>query len=285
MNIIKKVFHYEENKISVIECNDEIWFRGKSVAQSLGYLKPLKALHTHVDKEDKRKLPDLEGVPQNRVHLRLGVTQNGVHLNLQSGCLFINESGLYSLILRSKLESAKEFKRWVTKDVLPSIRKTGRYDYCIDHKYNNTLTFMIENEMDLHVKVVSFLKKRYPHSLFTVTLGENQDTVHNRIHSFKKGYLHGSPDLIINNLHKHYTGFCIEFKSPKRNGILSPDHSMILLQYQNNGFKILVSNDYDHIIEEIIEYFRDVRMKCSYCPRRFISPQSLRNHIKFFHKM
>ena len=232
-----------------------------------------------------KKLSNLEGVPQNGVHLRLGVTQNGVHLNLQSGCLFINESGLYSLILRSKLESAKVFKRWVTKDVLPSIRKTGRYDYCIDHKYNNTLTFKIENEMDLHVKVVSFLKKRYPHSLFTVTLGENQDTVHKRIDSFKKGYLHGSPDLIINILHKHYTGFCIEFKSPKGNDILSPDQSMILLQYQNNSFKTLVSNDCDHIIEQIIEYFRDVRIKCSYCPRRFISPQSLWNHINFFHKM
>ena len=283
MSIIKRVFHYKENKISVIKCNDEIWFQGKSIAQSLGYLKPLKALHTHVDKEDKRKLSDLEGVPQNRVHLRLGVTQNGVHLNLQSGCLFINESGLYSLILRSKLESAKEFKRWVTKDVFPSIRKTGRYDYFIDHKYNNTLTFKIENEMDLHVKVVSFLKKRYPHSLFTVTLGENQDTVHKRIDSFKKVF-RGSPDLIINNLHKHYTGFCIEFKSPKGNGVLSSDQSMILLQYQNNGFKTL-SNDYDHIIEQVIEYFRDVRIKCSYCPRRFISSQSLRNHIKFFHKM
>ena len=90
MSIIKKVFHYEENKISVIKCNDEIWFRGKSVAQLLGYLKPLKALHTHVDKEDKRKLSDLEGVPQNGVHLTSGVPQNGVHLNLQSGCLFIN---------------------------------------------------------------------------------------------------------------------------------------------------------------------------------------------------
>ena len=274
MSIIEKVFHYEENKISVVKCNDEIWFRGKSVAQSLGYLKPLKALHTHVDKEDKRKLSDLEGVPQN-----------GVHLNLQLGCLFINESGLHSLILRSKLESALAFKRWVTKDVLPSIRKTGRYDYCIDHKYDNTLTFKIENEMDLHVKVISFLKKRYPHSLFTVTLGENQDTVHKRIDSFKKGYLRGSPDLIINNLHKHYTGFCIEFKSPKGNGSLSPDQSMILVQYQNSGFKTLVSNDYDHIIEQVIEYFRDVRIKCSYCPRRFISSQSLRNHIKGFHKM
>ena len=211
MSIIEKVFHYEENKISVITCNDEIWFRGKSIAQSLGCLKPLKALHTHVDKEVKRKLSNLEGVSQNEVHLRLGVTQNGVHLNLQSGCLFINESGLYSLILRSKLESALAFKGWVTKDVLLSIRKTGRYDYCIDHKYNNMLTFKIESEMDLHVKVVSFLKKRYPHSLFTVTLGENQDTVHKRIDSFKKGYLRCSPDLIINNLHKHYTGFCIEF--------------------------------------------------------------------------
>ena len=204
--------------------------------------------------------------------------------NEQKSAIFVKESGLYSLILQSKLESAKVFKRWVTKDVLPSIRKMGRYDYCIDHKYSNTLTFNIENEMDLHVKVVSFLKKRYPHSLFSVTLGENQDTVLKRIDSFQKGYLRGSPDLIINNLHKHYTGFCIEFKSPKGNGVLSPDLSMILLQYQNNGFKTPVSNDYDHIIEQIIEYFRDVRILCSYCPRRFISSQSLRNHIKFFHK-
>ena len=109
--------------------------------------------------------------------------------------LYLNESGLNSLIFGSKLESAKAFKRWVTKDVLPSTRKTSRYSYDdMNHKYNNTLTFKIENKMDLHVKVISFLKKRYPHSLFTVTLGENQDTVHKRIDSFKKGYLRGSPD-------------------------------------------------------------------------------------------
>ena len=214
-----------------------------------------------------------------------GANHPPLNSNFQGSTLYLNESGLYGLIFGSKLESAKAFKQWVTKDALPSIRKTGRYDYCIDHKYNNTMTFKIENEMDLHVKVVSFLKKRYPHSLFTVTLGENQDTVHKRIDSFKKGYLRGSPDLIINNLHKHYTGFYIEFNSPKGNGVLSPDQSMILQQYQNNGFKTLVSNDYDHIIEQVIDYFRDVRIKCSYCPRRFISSQSLRNHIKGFHKM
>ena len=194
--------------------------------------------------------------------------------------LYLSESGLYSLVLRSKLESAKTFKRWVTKDVLPSIRKTGRYD----HKYNNMLTFKIESETDLHVKVVHFLKKTYPHSLFTVTLGENQDTVYKRIDSFKNGYLCASPDLITNNLHKHYTEFCIEFKNPNSKGNLSPDQSVMLRQYQNNAFKTLVSNDYDHIIEQLIEYFRDVRILCSHCPRRFISSQSLKNHIKSFHK-
>ena len=147
------------------------------------------------------------------------------------------------------------------------------------------LTFKIESETDLHVKVVSFLKKRYPHSLFTVTLGENQDTVYKIINSFKKGYLRGSPDLVINNLHKNYTGLCIEFKNPNGKGILSPDQFMMLQQYQSNGFKTLVSNDYDQIIEQIIEYFRDVRILCSHCPRRFISSQSLSNHIKSFHKM
>ena len=265
MNIIEKVFHYEENEITVIKCRDEIWFRGKDIAKALGCEKTRNAILRHVNDDDKSILEDLRRGPQIRAPFK--------------------KSGLYSLIFGSKLESAKAFKRWVTKDVLPSIRKTGRYVHCMNHKYNNTLTFKIENETDLHVKVVSFYKKRYPHSLFTVTLGENQDTVHKRIDSFKKGYLRGSPVLIINNLHKHYTGFCIEFKSPKGNGVLSPDQSMILLQYQNNGFKILVSNDYDQIIEQIIEYFRDVRLLCSHCPRRFISSQSLSNHIKSFHKM
>ena len=256
MSIIEKVFHYEENEITVIQSRDEIWFRGKDITKALGYEKTYNAILKHVDDDDKSILEDL----------RRGLQIRAPFKNEHGGSIFINESGLYSLIFGSRLESAKVFKRWVTKDVLPSIRKTGRYDYCINHKYNNTLSFKIENETDLHFKVVSFLKKRYHHSLFTVTLGENQDTVHKRIDSFKKGYLRGSPDLIINNLHKHYTGFCIEFKSPKGNGVLSPDQSMILLQYQNNGFKILVSNDYDQIIEQIIEYFRDVRILSSHCP-------------------
>ena len=205
MSIIEKVFHYEEDEITVIKCRDDIWFRGKDIAKASGYSIPHKAVREHVDPEDRLSLECLTKGGLKRTPLK----------NEQKSAMFVNESGLYSLILQSKLESAKAFKRWVTKDVLPSTRKTGRYDYCIDHKYNNMLTFKIENEMDLHVKVVSFLKKRYPHSLFTVTLGENQDSVHKRIDSFKKGYLRGSPDLIINNLHKHYTGFASSLRVQK----------------------------------------------------------------------
>ena len=277
MSIIEKVFKYEATELPVIKYEDEIWFKAVVVATILKYTNQCKAIRDHVDPEDKKKLSELMSKSKPNESFRLKGNEGN--------SLYLSESGLYSLVLRSKLESAKEFKQWVTSQVLPSIRKTGRYDYCTNHKYNNTLTFKIENETDLHVKVVSFLKKRYPHSLFTVTLGENQDTAFKRIDSFKKGYLRGSPDMIINNLHKHYTGFCIEFKSPKGNGVLSPDQFKMLRQYRNNGFKTLVSNDYDQIIEQIIEYFRDVRLLCLHCLRRFISPQSLRNHIKFIHKM
>ena len=159
MSIIEKVFHYEENEITVIKCRDEIWFRGKDIAKALGYEKTHNAILKHVNDDDKSIPEDLRRGPQIRAPFK----------NEQRGSIFINESGLCSRIFGSKPESAKVFKRWVTSEVLPSIRKTGRYDYCRNHKYSNMLTFKIENETDLHVKVVSFLKKRYPHSLFTVT--------------------------------------------------------------------------------------------------------------------
>ena len=154
----------------------------------------------------------------------------------------------------------------------------------MNHKYNEKLAFKIENETDLHTKVVNFLKKRFENLLFTATLGENQDTAHKRIDFFKKGYLRGSPDVIINNLHKRYSGFAIEMKSPNSRGIMSEDQSKMMRQYHLNGFKTLVSNDYDRIIEDILEYFNDARMKCTFCPRKFISYESIKKHIEGFHK-
>ena len=85
-------------------------FVGKDVAQALGYAKPENAIATHVDTEDKTT-----------------TLIQGTGSNYKSKMVIINESGLYSLILSSKLPQAKEFKRWVTSEVLPQIRKTGGY--------------------------------------------------------------------------------------------------------------------------------------------------------------
>ena len=68
----------------------------------------------------------------------------------------------------------------------------------------NTHQFKIENEIDLHIKVTEFLRKTYPHSITVSTLGELQDTASKRIQSYRKGYMKGSPDLLILNLHKKY---------------------------------------------------------------------------------
>lgn len=109
MNNEIKVFSNEEfGSIRRVEVNGEFWLVGKDVAAVLGYSNPRKALADHVDEEDK-------GVTKCDT---LGGTQD---------MTVINESGLYSLVLSSKLPSAKKFKRWVTSEVLPSVRKHGAY--------------------------------------------------------------------------------------------------------------------------------------------------------------
>ena len=148
ISIKEKVFHHEENEITVIKCRDDIWFKAKQVATLLGYLDPGRSVRQNVDPEDRISLEKLIGKARGGGR----ISPPPLVSNFQGSTLYLNESGLYSLIFGSKLESAKAFKRWVTKDVLPSIRKTGRYDYCIDHKYNNTLTFKIENEMEFMLK-------------------------------------------------------------------------------------------------------------------------------------
>lgn len=107
MNNIQ-IFKYENNDVRTVELNGEPWFVGKDVAAVLEYSNPRKALADHVDQEDKgvTKCDTLGGVQELTI---------------------INESGLYSLILSSKLPTAKQFKRWVTSEVLPSIRKNGGY--------------------------------------------------------------------------------------------------------------------------------------------------------------
>lgn len=103
-----QLFNFENHEVRSLLINSEPWFVGKDVAEVLGYERADNAIRNHIDKEDK---------------LMHQISASGQNRNMT----IINESGLYSLVLSSKLPSAKKFKRWVTSEVLPALRKTGQY--------------------------------------------------------------------------------------------------------------------------------------------------------------
>ena len=283
-----KVFTYESQKLNIIKKDDDIWFRGKTVASILNYKNTRKAIIDHVAPEDKCSLKRLkskgnESFPLKNTHDNGLKSWGNESLPLKNNhVIYINESGLYSLILKSKIDKAKDFQRWVTKEVLPSIRKTGKYEF--NNRPYKMLTFNINTEYDLHKKVVNFIRNNYPKALLIPTLGENQVNCNMRITSYNKGYQKGSCDLFIGNMHINYSGFAIEFKTPKCDGKLSKEQEMMLQEYENNNYKTLVSNDYDEIIKEIILYFQGVRIKCKHCIKKFRSSETLQNHCNYIHK-
>lgn len=116
MNKIQVFENKEFGQLRTLDIGGVRWFIGKDVAVALGYSNASKAIIAHVDNEDKQfKM------------LNISDSQNGNPVGKQSKTAFINESGLYSLILSSKLPGAKRFKRWVTSEVLPAIHRTGEY--------------------------------------------------------------------------------------------------------------------------------------------------------------
>ncbi|HCY6538544.1 TPA: phage antirepressor [Staphylococcus aureus] len=138
-----QTFNFEELPVRTLTVDNEPYFVGKDVAEILGYSNTRDALSKHVDEDDKEILTSrnttLENLP-NR------------------GLTAVNESGLYSLIFSSKLESAKRFKRWVTSDVLPAIRKHGIY--ATDSVIENTL-----NNPDYIINILTEYKKEKEQNL------------------------------------------------------------------------------------------------------------------------
>lgn len=127
-----QLFNFEGNEVRTLKINDEPYFVGNDVAKILGYSNYRKAVFEHVDDEDK---------------LRTQIRYAGQNREVT----VINESGLYSLILSSKMPNAKRFKRWVTSEVLPAIRKHGAY--MTDEKIEEVLT-----DPDTIIKLATQLK-------------------------------------------------------------------------------------------------------------------------------
>ena len=264
--MLEKTFKNEELGIelkSFIDKQQNIFFIGKDVAKILGYSDTNQAIRKHVDEEDKYK---------GSVETTGGLQQS----------FYINESGFYSLLLSSKLETAKKFKHWVTSQILPSIRKYGYYKL-FDNPNNKMLK--IENEMDLHSKVVELIRNFYPDALLVASLGENQDTSEKRIDSWKKGYQRGTPDLMILNYHNYYRGLCIEFKSPTNYYEVSESQLKMKDKYIKNNYAFILSNDYDKISKLVHKYMAGVRIPCEYCTKAFRKIKTLNSHYRVIHRI
>lgn len=145
-----KIFENEEfGKIRTLVRNGEPWFVGKDVAVILGYAKPENAIAAHVDNEDKTT-----------------TLIQGTGSNYKSKTTIINESGFYSLVLSSKMPRAKEFRRWVTATILPTLRRTGGYVANEDMFIENYLPFLDEpyqNLFRLQMMAINKLNERIRH--------------------------------------------------------------------------------------------------------------------------
>ena len=289
-NMLEKKFTNKDLGIelnSYIDKQQNVWFIGKDVAKILGFKDSVNALKRHVSLENKMIQliqPKTRGgvSPPQQNETRGGVSppqQNDIRGKY---CTFINEPGFYELVFGSKLEFAKKFRQWVFNIVLPSIRKYGFYKM-FDNPNNKM--FKIENEADLHYKVVQLIRNYYPDSILVAGLGENQDTEEKRLHSYKKGYQRGQPDLMILDYHREYKGLCIEFKSPTNNYCVTESQLKMKEKYRNNDYAFILSNDYDKISKLIHKYMAGVRILCKYCPKAFCNKETLNNHYKVIHRI
>lgn len=128
MNELKIFENPAFGKIRTVETDGEPWLVGKDVAEALGYSNTKDAIANHVDSEDKRIIQKSEFTTFENHIPKSALPVNFIPADVPNrGMTIINESGLYSLILSSKLPKAKEFKHWVTSEVLPTIRKHGMY--------------------------------------------------------------------------------------------------------------------------------------------------------------
>ena len=243
---MEQLFENKKLNVSVrtVEDRGQVFLCAKDVAGSLGYKQPRNAIRDHVWNENKVILDSLTTR-----------TDSVRQWNLKPNTIFLTEPGVYQLIFKSNLPSAREFQRWVFNEVLPSIRKTGSYELPKPKPLNGNQLKLI-NETDLHYAVIRYIRKYHTDALVIPGLGEYQDTSPRRSDAFHKGYLGGQPDVIIANPMNGYTGFAIELKTLKGTGEIRDNQVGWLKRLNQQGYKTMFSNDYTDLVLKIDEYFR-----------------------------
>lgn len=230
---------HEFGKVRTVIINNEPWFVGKDVAESLGYSDTNKAVAMHVDNDDK-KLND-------KTSPSFG----------QRGATLINESGLYALIFSSKLESAKRFKHWVTSEVLPSIRKHGGYiagqESMSDEELFSRALLMAQSKIKERDQIIQKQDRQIqvmqPKAKFYDAVTDSENTV---------SFGHFAAALNRNGLHLSRTQL---FKYCRYKGYLcdAPDvHNKPTQEMINKGY--MMSDKY-------VKYFKRKRPETSHTPK------------------
>ena len=151
------------------------------------------------------------------------------------------------------------------EEILPELRQNGHYS--CNRKSHNRLQLQLMNETDLHCKVVDYIRTFHPDAILVAGLGELQDTDGRRIQSWRKGYTKGQCDLMVMNRSAKWTALALEFKTPANTGKVTPEQRRFLDELAKAGFRVLISNSYDEICNEIRDYFRSTRALCQECGR------------------
>ena len=260
----EQVHTFEHHDVSSIVFQGIAYFRTTDITSALGYANGSQAVRAHVNKDYVKSLAELTGdIPvvlcpkendRNAVRTVPGKVEGF------KSPLFIREYGVYDLIMHSKKPEAMRFHRWVVEEVLPEIRRTG--------KYMREQQMSLMNETDLHYKVVDFIRNFFPEAIIIAGLGELQDTDAKRMSSKRKGYTKGQPDILVLNRTRTRNGLAIELKTPLGIGTTSDEQQVSLDRLKKNKFETLLSHTYDEIVVKIIEY-REAARRC--IPKRRMS--------------
>ena len=283
MEMINKLFILNENtKLMIYGSIQKPYFIASVVAQILGYVNTNQAIISNVWEENVITMAELQKI-------------KAFDTKYQMNTKLISEEGLYQLIFASKLnnsrkEIAKQFKKWVFNEVLPSLRKTGQYQ--MPKLVNDQMLLL--NEQDLHHKIVKYFRETYPsHKIhYRAGLGEIQDTDKKRIYAYNSGYCKGEPDFTICAVstptiaslpnEKAYNGLAFEF----RKGVLSDVEKNAIQNLKDQNYKVIVTSNFAVAIRELTIYMQHVRIKCSHCNCRFTcNTKKYNNHLKYFHKL
>ena len=257
--LCEQVHTFEQCDVAVLVFQGMPYFRACDVTSALGYTDSAQAIRKNVNsiyvktQDEFREV--VSGAPSDDVSP--GPNDENASTNLFTKGrgfkkpLYISEPGVYELIWHSKKPEALRFRQWIVEDVLPEIRKTGKF------VRNEQMSLMCET--DLHYKVIAFIRRFFDDAIIVAGLGELQDTSEKRIDAWKKGYTAGQPDILILNRTRKASGLAIELKTPLCQRNPSLQQEAFLKALQTNTFETLISNCYDEIVVKILEYREAVR--------------------------